>query len=514
MNMNSEQQKAVLHYKGPCMVLAGPGSGKTTVITKRVSRLIDGCHVPPEKILVITFTRAAAEEMKSRYLLEKGITSTNVTFGTFHAVFFHILSVRYHCRRDSVAGESDRMQAIEEAVRKTDRTIGTDRSMLAGLLADISYVKNHAVEPAAYASKTPNIRFPELFRAYQEAMERRGKMDFDDMLLKTHELLKREPEVLSFWREQYGFLMIDEFQDINPVQFEIVKLIAAPENNLFIVGDDDQSIYGFRGASSDIMLGFPKAYPKTERILLNVNYRSRKEIVDASSKLIRHNEKRYEKALSSKKGRGGTLSVRSFPDDGAEIDFIVKTIRSELEQGLKPDDIAVLVRTHAGHAGILRKFMEHGIPFFVRDRPANLFENAVMKPVFSALNFASGNRTRKNFLQFMNCPYRYFRREDLAEEEVNLGELKKRYLADPERHYLADRVRFFEHQLNTLSMLKVPYAMVHYFRTGMGYDAYLKETASRSGTDPGERLKLLDEAQASARDFDTVEQWYRFIADY
>ncbi len=513
MDLNASQREAVSFRDGPCMVLAGPGSGKTTVIARRAVTLVREYKVPEETILVVTFTKAAAEEMKKRYLSFSGQTGTRISFGTFHAVFYGILREEYRLSSHAVIGEGEKARIMEEAVREVAPSVETDREFIASVLSAVSLVKNHRLDPDRYDAGFRQFSFGRVYRVYQQKLKQRNVLDFDDMLTMTSELFRKKPEVLERWRKKYRYFLVDEFQDVNPVQYEVVQALAAPENNLFIVGDDDQSIYGFRGARPEVMLNFPKTYPEAKKILLGVNYRSGSEIVKRSLALIGHNEDRFKKKLTAAKA-GGTVKIREFLTDALEYEAIGSEIVGLMNEGRSPSEMAILFRTNAGMSGMLQKLMEKSVPFVTRDRVPNVFAHFVCRPLFACLNFLAGNRTRRNFFQFMNCPWRYFKREDFPEETVDLEALAKRFEATEDRGFMAGKTRSFAGQLSFMASLKVPFAMIHYFRNYLGYDRYLSEAAVRRNLNEEELIRVLDEVQASARGYDSPEAWYGYVAKY
>lgn len=275
MSFNHSQEEAIRHFKGPALVLAGPGSGKTTVITHRTKQLIESYHVEPEHILVITFTRAAALEMKERFMNLMDGKRTAVTFGTFHSVFFRILKYAYHYRAENIAREEERQNFIREIIQNLHLEIEDENEFVNDILSEISVIKNDRIALEHYYPKNCSEQiFKAIYEQYEWRMQKENRIDFDDMLLLTYELLAARLDILKLWQEKYSFILIDEFQDINKVQYDIIRMLAAPRNNLFIVGDDDQSIYRFRGARPEIMLGFEKDYPDARRILLNIDRKS------------------------------------------------------------------------------------------------------------------------------------------------------------------------------------------------------------------------------------------------
>lgn len=289
MEFSRSQTEAIEHKDGPALILAGPGSGKTAVITERTSRLITEHGVDPSRILVITFTRAAAREMEERFIRRMG-KKYPVTFGTFHAVFFTVLKYAYHFHAGNIIKEDVKYQYMREIVAHMGLEYDDEAEFLSSLFGEISMVKNAGVAlENYYSSNLPEHVFRKIYRAYDEKLRRNRLLDFDDMLVYTYELFSERKDILSAWQKKYRYILIDEFQDINKLQFDIMKMLALPENNLFVVGDDDQSIYRFRGARPEIMLHFDKDYPNAKKIVLKENYRSTANIVDASLRLIGHN---------------------------------------------------------------------------------------------------------------------------------------------------------------------------------------------------------------------------------
>ena len=307
MIFNEAQNTALSHKNGPMMVLAGPGSGKTTVITHRIKRLLEQ-GVAPSGILVITFTKAAATEMKERFyrLMEAGEAGTEaagscgslgqrgttraadleykkVSFGTFHSIFYQILKLAYRFPAGNVLGEDDKRNFFKGFLAKSELEVEDESEFISSVINEISYVKGSRIDLNYYYSQNcPEEWFKKLYGGYEDMLRNTGKIDFDDMLIMCYELFTQRPDILSAWQRKFKYILVDEFQDINRIQYEIVRMMALPENNLFIVGDDDQSIYRFRGAKPEIMLHFFDDYPKGKRILLDRNYRSQEEIVKAS----------------------------------------------------------------------------------------------------------------------------------------------------------------------------------------------------------------------------------------
>ena len=298
MSFNPSQREAIRHKDGPMLVLAGPGSGKTLVITERTRHLITEYGINPANILVITFTRAAATEMKERFLRLMGGKSSAVTFGTFHAVFFMILKHAYHYQAENIIREEQRVSCMREIIKRHRLEYEDESEFIAALLGEIGLVKNSGISLDHYYSTNCGEEvFRRVYSEYHEYLYAHHLIDFEDMLLYTWELFKERKDILAAWQKKYPYILIDEFQDINQIQFEVVRLLAGEQRNLFVVGDDDQSIYRFRGAKPEIMLRFEREIPGTKTVLLDTNYRSQANIVEDALNLIGHNKERFQKRI-------------------------------------------------------------------------------------------------------------------------------------------------------------------------------------------------------------------------
>ncbi len=257
------------------------------------------------EILVITFTKAAASQMKERFQRAMGDQKCPVTFGTFHAVFFGILKHAYHFASTNILREEQKYQYIKEIIEKMDLEIEDESEFISGIITEISLVKNDRIPlEHYYSTNCPEEVFREIYGSYQKKLERARLLDFDDMLVYTWELFKERPDIRSGWQKRFRYILIDEFQDINQIQYEVVRMLAQPEDNLFIVGDDDQSIYRFRGARPEIMLNFGKDYPQAAVVKLEENYRSVENIIAGAGRVIRNNTTRYPKEIHGVKEAG------------------------------------------------------------------------------------------------------------------------------------------------------------------------------------------------------------------
>lgn len=517
MPFHESQLAAVRHKDGPMMVLAGPGSGKTTVITHRVKYLVERHGVEPGSILVITFTKAAAQEMKQRFqALMKG-RSLPVSFGTFHAVFFSILKHAYRYDASNIVREEQRIRIIRELVDQCRIDVEDEAEFVSSILSEISAVKGEMIGLEHYYSKNCSEEiFKKLYKGYEKALLSKNLLDFDDMLVMCYELFSQRKDILAAWQRKYRYILVDEFQDINRVQYEIVKMLAAPENNLFIVGDDDQSIYRFRGAKPEIMLGFMKDYPDARQTLLGINYRSTATVVDAASRLIRHNKTRYQKEIRAFRDAGRPIATTVYEDAQAETRGIVEEIQDYVRMGYHLSDIAVLYRTNLEPRLLMERLMEYNIPFQMRDALPNLYEHWITQDILAYIKIAGDEAARHRraaraqVLRIINRPKRYVSREALEGQEISWDAVKSWY---QNKDWMVERIEQLEYDLKMIGKM-APVAAVNYIRKAVGYDDYLREYAEFRRMKPEELLEVADQLQESAAGFKTADTWFIHMKEY
>lgn len=510
MDLNPSQASAIRHKEGPMLVLAGPGSGKTLVITERTCYLIEECHISPSNILVITFTKAAATEMKERFQRRMG-RACPVTFGTFHAVFFMILKHAYHYTAENIMKEEQKFQWIREIVTKHKLEYEDETEFLTAILGEISAVKNTGIEIAHYYSKNcAETVFRRIFNEYQEYLYRHGKIDFDDMLVYTKELFLERKDILSAWQKKYPYILIDEFQDINKIQYDVVKLLAGDSQNLFAVGDDDQSIYRFRGAKPEIMLHFKEDFKEAETVLLDTNYRSTVPIVTAAGNVIKYNKERFPKKIQAAGGDGAAVEYLLFEGQREENARIIWDIQEAIDHGANYRDFAILFRTNMQPRFLMEQLMAYNIPFRTRDSIPNLYEHWLAKDLFAYIRIAMGSRERRDFLQIMNRPKRYISRDSLDEPTVAFDVWEWYYEEQP---WVAKRIGQLEHDIKVLERLS-PYAAINYIRKAIGYDEFCAEYADYRRMKVEDLYDVLDELQESAKEYKDYDGWFSHIETY
>lgn len=511
MQLSPAQQLAVTHKDGPMMVLAGPGSGKTFTITNRIRYLTEEEGIHPGEILVITFTKAAAEEMKERYEALVSEQNGMVNFGTFHAVFFKILRYAYRLDASNILREEERYQILKEIIAACELDITDEKEFIETISSELSLVKSERIALSSYYSlNCPEQTFAKIYTEYETKLRERNRIDFDDMLTMCYELFEQRPDILAMWQKKYKYILIDEFQDINKIQYDIIRMLALPENNLFIVGDDDQSIYRFRGAKPEIMLRFPNDYPNTKQVVLSENYRSCKKIVDGALRVVKNNTKRYEKDLQAVKGEGTAIVVKNFRESSEECEYVLHEIRRLHGKGIPYKEMAVLFRTNTQTRTLVGKLMEYNVPFVMRDSIPSLYEHWITKNMLAYIKMALGDRSRTLFLQIMNRPKRYLSRSVLTEETVDFMKLKKAFA---EKSWMVERLEKLEYDLAMLAKTG-PYAALQYIRRAIGYDEYLTEYAEYRRMSVDELFDTLAELQEDAKNYATYEEWFAHMDEY
>ena len=514
--LNNEQREAVFCTEGPLLMLAG--SGKTRSLTHRIAYLIEEKGVAPWNILAITFTNKAAQEMRERVDALVGYGSEDIWISTFHATCSRIL--RRHIdllgydRNFTIYDASDQKSLMKEVLK--EMKIDTKQFPERSVMSEISSAKNEYKSPLdyrnEYGSNFRNQRIADIYEHYQKRLKENNALDFDDLLVKMVDLFQTNPDVLEHYQDRFQYIMVDEYQDTNTVQFLLVSLLAKKYRNLCVVGDDDQSIYGFRGAKPGIMLSFPKRFPDTKQIVLGVNYRCSDEIMKAAERLIGKNNERYEKHIVANKGKEQPVHMKKCENLPDEAEKIVAQIQLYQKEGIDYQEMAVLFRTNMQMRLLAGKLMEHGIPFTMRENLPNLFDTWMAKDIMCYLQLALGNRSREKFLKIANRPVRYLSRTAFTESEVSFDKLRA-YYAVKNQEWMEERIWNFEYDLKNLASLS-PYAAIHFIRKGIGYDEFLKTYADERNVNADDWFDVLDEMQEMARDKKSIPEFLSFVENY
>ena len=497
------------------MVLAGPGSGKTLTIAKRIEYLIMKHKVRPEEILVITFTKYAAWEMKNRTRSICGPSSYAVTFGTFHGIYYGILKWAYRLNQSNLLSDEEKYRILREILPGIDwdqePEADEEKDYLQELAIEIGNVKNNCMDIEEYEPvKYTTEKFRKLYRTYEETKKKYRKIDFEDMLIQCRDLFMKRPDILKKWQEKFQYILVDEFQDVNQAQYDVVRMLAAPQDNLFVVGDDDQSVYGFRGAKPGIMKEFMKDYPKARQILLDVNYRSSGYIVKGALRVIGNNKIRFEKKIEAFRKPDETVHVQEVKDPVQEAEYVLERIREYREKGVSYTEMAVLYRTNVDARAMSELMTEYQIPFVMKEHLNNIYEHFIALDMISYLRLSQGEYDRKYFLQIANRPNRYLTRESMKTGNVSYESLRRYYR---DKDWMVDRIDQLEWDMKMICD-KTPYAAIQYIRKRMGYDEFLKEYAAYRKISSEDLFAVLEEIWQNSKGYGTIKEWFEHIESY
>lgn len=504
---NKSQIQAISHMDGPAMVLAGPGSGKTTVITHRIKNLIEKAEVRPENILVVTFTKAAAISMQKRFsTLMNGGKGQLVTFGTFHSVFYKILRKSRRYEATEILSERQKTDYIREIIGRYGISSNDISELSQNIINDIGNIKGNMLNAQEYEpSCCKKEDFIKVYNAYNLELKKDGKMDFDDILRECYLLLCENHTILEQWRELYKYILIDEFQDINRIQMNIIELLASPLNNIFVVGDDDQSIYGFRGARPEIMIEFKDYYPEAELIVLDVNYRSTQSIINVAGRVIENNKTRLDKCAHANNDKDFQPDIRKFRNQVEELKFVVSKIKKYENQGISLSEMAILVRNNSQIQEISSFLKNRKIEAESGKHRSNIYNGMVAKDILSyvrgALKF-DGTYFNEDLIYVLNKPQRYISRQVVLSVNMNIPAVR--------RIYSKNNIDSFLFHIEMIRKLP-PQAALSYIRKGAGYEEYLRLYAIENNIPMSGLLKQLEQLVQECSKFNTLEQWINSI---
>ena len=473
MKLSKIQLDAVRVTEGPALIIAGPGSGKTTVLTNRIKFLIEEHKVAPEEILVITFSKAAALEMRTRFYSMCEDSFYPVTFGTFHSVFFQIIHTQYHYNTSHILTLQKKRELMRLALKRSRIIDYPENELVDTLLKEVAYYKN-TNERADFKSDT-NINsemWKIAYKQYRDLQIAENKIDFEDMLLIVRNLFRKNREVLTHYRSIYKYILIDEYQDINDIQYDCVRMLAGDRANLWVCGDDDQSIYGFRGANPKIMLSFTNDYPNATVVKLTDNYRSSKRIVEAAGKVIAENRNRFNKDIRGMGADGIPVELIHTKDEEEEDSRILEMINNTD----KPyTDIAILLRTNIQATRFADLLRRNDIPYSIKDSVVNPFMNAFFFDILSYLRLRDSMVSQSDFsirdlLRILNKPSRYLRSDLINTGAKCLDEVIESLSGNL---MYSQPLKVLKVQLRSMEKMDM-YESINFIRKGIGYDNYMK----------------------------------------
>ena len=506
--LHPNQIHAISHGTGPMLVLAGPGSGKTTVIIQRIRRLTEKMGVSPYRILVITFTKAAAEQMKTRYAALQG--KTGVMFGTFHSIFFRILRQACGYSLEQVLSEDERRNTMQKLVTEARISVQDQEEYIQQFFSQYSLMKNQLLDVSDFMPDgLPKDEFMALTKKFDGWKRRNEKIDFDDMLTECYEVLSQDEKTRKMWQDRFDYILVDEFQDVNRAQYACLQMLAAPKNNLFVVGDDDQSIYGFRGASPSFMLDFPKDFPGTEKVFLDVNYRCSGRIIRLASQVIGTNMSRYEKNIKGDRDLGERINVFVAKDSGEEAELTAQKIARLLEKGMPIEEIAVIFRTNIQGGAFARALFRRGIPYHLRDGGFHLYDHWIARDLAAYLFLAENRDSDASLLRIVNKPKRYISKDLLAEaEQMPYGLLRSLHVCPSLQKWQAEHLESLEEDLRQIQKRK-PYEALRYVRKVVGYDEYLSDYAAYRKASLSNMIENADEITETAKGTESGTEFVR-----
>lgn len=501
MSLDLEQMKAVSHNTGPMLVVAGPGSGKTTVLTHRILNLIENHHISPDRILVITFTKAAAIEMKQRFQKLCKNQFYPVNFGTFHAVFYQILQDD-SMGKLSILSESDKIRILEQCLVQNSLPL-KGKIYQNEILKDLTVYKNSDNKDTFEPHGMDKSVFLKLYEDFECEKSHMNKIDFDDMVIFCRKRLLENESLRNRWRERFQYLLVDEFQDISPRQYETLKYLLGNHHNLFAVGDDDQSIYSFRGAGPKLMFRFMEDFPECNKIQLSVNYRCPNKIVKEASFFISHNKERFEKDIRAVGNRSGDFQIFQEVSQRKKYQLVCEHILNLLKNQTNPSDIVLLFRTNTVSPILLKELSSHNIPFVMKEKWKSVTEHFITRDFCSFLRLACNQRKRKDLYAIMNKPNRFLSRTLVESDEFSFETLRRHAY---QKTYIIDAIDELENKINRLSAMN-PFQAVIYIRKGFMYEEFLIQFAAENQIPFSDYQEILDYIESSSKEYDTLKEF-------
>ena len=508
MGFTEAQKRAIESKARAVLVVAGPGSGKTTVLTERLVYLLKN-GAEAKSCLLLSFTRASSKEMALRFA-KRGIAGNSPHFSTIHALCLSLLREVRGIEREGLVNLYEKMDWLSAYFLEKGIAREEVEELLLNYGNQISYFKSITEEERMhFLREEKNEDFLPLFQYYEKMRKLRGKLDFEDLLIEVLLELQKNTRIADSWKSRFSYILVDEFQDLSLIQYAILKALSEKGASLFVVGDEDQSIYGFRGASPDILFRFAGDFPDCERIFLADNFRSKEEIVLLSRRLIGKNKKRFQKPLSGRRGRGGKAKYFLLETGVEEAVLLAEHVESLLREGCPPEEIAVLCRSKMQITPLLPGFMERGIPIVVVEELSNVFQHFIGKDILAYLRLAKNKESSQELVQILSKPYRGLRREKILHKDSGLSDLKRAAKTRKER----EETEKLEKHLEALSKLN-PKEAVLFIRKEIGYEKYLEDFAKKKNKDFTEWWESFEEITAMSEGYPDLDAFFRFVTEF
>lgn len=510
--LSSEQSAIVNKIDGQMLCVACPGSGKTTVIIERLKNMVDH-GIPGQNILVITFTKEAALQMQKRFL-EK-YDDCGAFFGTIHSICYRVIAKAYGYRTTDIIRSSEVWELLTELAREKDVRTDDMETFVKNLMGEISLIPNKGIRLEDYKPEHSQKEFfVYAYNEYQKYKQAHKKIDFDDMLLICYDVFCQYPEELGYWKKQFPYIMIDEYQDTNPLQAAIFFLLAGKNGNICVVGDDDQSVYRFRGADSRVFLQFPKKYPGAERFDLSTNYRSGSEIIKRAGLLIRNNRERFDKCFLCDRKDAGNVEVVECKGEDRDLALLHK-IDQSVKQGMSYNDMAVLYRVKEQNSLLIGHLLKYDIPFYCTEPPKDYHDQFIFGDIMAYYRLSRGIWKRGDLQRVLNRPNRYLKAKPFRECEFNKSELLDvcDSMGDAKGRYMSKIFELLD-DVNDLSKIDNPSMFIKHMCNIMDYNRFIIDHAAYCHKDREKCKELLATLMREASEFDTMEQWLAFAEFY
>lgn len=510
MKLSNEQQSAVMHYTGPCLVLAVPGAGKTTVLLNRTVNLTKEYGVNPQKILSITFSKAQAMDMERRFRNKKSLPAK---FSTIHALCFQVLrdygikNRKNYCLIEDTSLKENKYRILAGLYRELNNEYVSEEK-LDDLLLEIGYIKNSMLDPNYHETQIDN--FKEIFMRYEAYKRKKNLIDFDDMLTLTDEIFKTDREILEKYRDKYEFIQLDEGQDTSKVQVEIIKNLAYPKNNLFVVADDDQSIYGFRGAYPEWLLNYKNAFPDAKVFFIEKNYRSAQNIVEVLNTFIEKNANRYKKTLKTDIPASVPINVVKVKTPDKQYQYILEDLKKSPYK-----ESAILYRNNLSSVGLVDYFSYHDVKFFLRDSKLKFFNHRILRDIFSFLRFSRNPKDINSFEEIFYKMKGYISRKQIEYAKINhtSADVLDRILSMPYlKDFYIDILNELKFDFRRLQKLK-PIDAIDFIEYELGYSEYIRENIVKYGTTNNSLNSILYYLKEIAKKTETLDDFSLRLRD-
>lgn len=521
---NKAQEEAIRCTQGPVILISCPGSGKTTTLIRRIYSLLEE-GTDPQTILMVTFTRAAADSMREKFREMYG-RNPGIVFQTIHSLCFNILRAQGKYEAGDIIGSHKELQFLIDRLRKY-RWVSDAWELARDMEREFSVIRGNDIRLKDYTPKScKNPAFSDMFTAYGNWKDDNHFLDYDDMLQQCRDLLIDDPAVLSRWQNQFHYIQCDEYQDTNQTQRDVLYLLAGEGKNLCVVGDDDQSIYRFRGARPEIMLQFPDDFPEAKVIRMGTNYRSGQAVVDRSQRLIEHNTARFEKEFVSfrgQEGEKGNVFCYRYSDRSAEMDDITDMIEKQHEKGVPYRDMAILMRTNRQALLPVGRLSSMQLPYFSTEQVKSIYDGFIFGDIRAYAQLSMGEGTNEQLLRVLNHPMRFLKTQEFRGVSFDRPSLMRAldYLRRGKYWQYREAADRIDEWLAVLGPGRIspddrPGVLFEALtgKSGLGYEGYLKNYAEFRNMKVNDLTDELCELQKDSERFQSIRDWFDYADHY